>query len=202
MHTMTLRSNKPKRRLAAFGIKPLLAGIILVMLAAAIDSASSALQARTEVDAAATRSFDQYPAARMYHGPSKMPDFNGRDRQVRNYRTLLRNGIKEGVNFAGQYKIIQFGCGTFCSFVFVADVSTGRVYPFPYGGEDYPNLQMEYRPSSTLARVWWVPDLGQMDRCIEESFLMKNGGFTSLGKTDNSPCPPDFCENGQCGKTW
>jgi hypothetical protein len=70
--------------------------------------------------------FDRYPVSEVYRGPARMPDFQGRDRDAKDYRTRIRNGIKEGANFAGRYKVIQFGCGTGCAFVYVADVSTGK----------------------------------------------------------------------------
>jgi clan AA aspartic protease (TIGR02281 family) len=79
--------------------------------------------------------FDKFPAGHGYQGTPVMPDFQGRDRNFNGFRTRIRNGIQEGANFAGRYKVIQFGCGTGCSFVIVADVSTGRVYNFPHGGE-------------------------------------------------------------------
>ena len=41
-----------------------------------------------------------YPAT-VYNGPKQLPDFAGRDRPYRNYRTRIRNGIQAGPNFAG-----------------------------------------------------------------------------------------------------
>lgn len=79
--------------------------------------------------------FDKFPGGPRYQGTLVMPDFQGRDKDYNKFRTRIRNGIQEGANFAGRYKVIQFGCGTGCSFVIVADVSTGRVLSFPHGGE-------------------------------------------------------------------
>jgi clan AA aspartic protease (TIGR02281 family) len=103
--------------------------------------------------------FDEYSVAEVYRGSPVMPDFGGRDRQFKDYRTRIRNGITEGANFAGRYKVIQIGCGTGCSFVLVADVSTGRVYSFPHGGEYDQGLELQYQISSNLIRAWWIPNL-------------------------------------------
>lgn len=89
---------------------------------------------------AGSHSFNAYPVIGTYRGPPVLPDFGGRDRQFKHSRTRIRNGIMEGANFAG-YKVVQFGCRTGCSFVVVADVSTGQVYSFPHGGEYDQGLQ-------------------------------------------------------------
>ena len=127
-----------------------------------------------------------------------MPDFQGRDRNFNNFRTRIRNGIQEGANFAGRYKVIQFGCGTGCSFVIVGDVSTGRVYNFPHGGEYDQMLRLEYRISSKLIRAWWVPSLEDMNRCLHEDLLLEEGRFVSLQKYELAICPSAYCDNGIC----
>jgi len=49
-----------------------------------------------------------------------------RDRNYNSYRTRIREGMRNGPNFAGQYSVIQIGCGTGCSFVIIGDNKTGR----------------------------------------------------------------------------
>jgi hypothetical protein len=142
--------------------------------------------------------FERFSVGEGYRGPPAMPDFGGRDREFKDFRTRIRNGIKEGINFAGRYKVIQFGCGTGCSFVVVADVSTGRVYRFPHGGEYDQMLQLEYRVSSNLIRAWWVPNLENTDRCLQEDFLLKNDNFVSLGRSELATCRAGYCDNGVC----
>ena len=142
--------------------------------------------------------FDKFPVAELYRGASTMPDFEERDRKFKDFRTRIRNGIKEGPNFAGRYKVIQFGCGTGCNFVLVADVSTGRVHNFPHGGEYDQELQLEYRLSSSLIRARWVPNMEKMDSCLLEDFLLKDGDFLSLGRSGPAACYAGYCENGVC----
>lgn len=43
------------------------------------------------------------------------------------YRSALREGLKQGVNFAGQYTVVTVGCGTTCQEHFVVDRQDGRV---------------------------------------------------------------------------
>ncbi len=117
------------------------------------------------------------------------------------FRTRIRNGIQEGPNFAGRYKVIQFGCGTGFSFVLVADVSTGHVFSFPHGGEYDQMLQLEYRVSSDLIRAWWVPDLTNVHMCMQEDLVLKNGQFVFLGRSA-AVCPAGYCDNGECKRSY
>ena len=114
-----------------------------------------------------------------------MPDFSGRDRAHATFRTRIREGIKEGVNFCGRYAIISFGCGTGCRFNLMADVSNGRVYDFPLGGEDYQGLDLDYRNNSCLVRAKW----NQESICgpeVQEALVWRNGRFESLSKKETS----------------
>jgi len=46
---------------------------------------------------------------------------------ARTYRTRLREGAKEGPNFAGHYTVVTFGCGTQCQDNWVIDARTGKI---------------------------------------------------------------------------
>jgi hypothetical protein len=142
--------------------------------------------------------FEKYRAPDVYRGSLTMPNFYGRDRDFVGYRTRIRGGIKDGPNFGGRYKVIQFVCGTGCSFVLVADVSTGQVYSFPHGGEYDQSLQLEYRISSMLIRAQWIPNLENRNRCLQEDLLLKDGRFLSLGDPSPVGCYAGYCDNGTC----
>lgn len=137
----------------------------------------------------ANQPFDKYPVAGTYSGPPAMPDFTGRDQEFKEFSTRIQDGIKKGANFAGRYKVIPIGCGTGCSFIVVADVSTGQVYTFPHGGEEDQMLRLEYQVSSNLIRAWWVPNPQNTDQCLQEDLLLKNGQFVSLGRSGPAACP-------------
>ncbi len=72
--------------------------------------------------------FDQFPSP-AYRGPVGHLDLSSPD--AYSYRTRLRNGAQQPVNFAGHYQLIQWGCGTTCSTGAVIDALTGRVTFLP-----------------------------------------------------------------------
>ena len=52
--------------------------------------------------------------------------------QARKYRTMLRDSVKDGVNFAGHYIVGQWGCGGGCVQFAIIDAKTGDVYFPPF----------------------------------------------------------------------
>jgi hypothetical protein len=46
---------------------------------------------------------------------------------ARMYRTVLRQEIEQGPNFAGHYRVAVWGCGSSCSMFAVVNLNTGRV---------------------------------------------------------------------------
>jgi hypothetical protein len=46
---------------------------------------------------------------------------------ARKYRTVLREEISQGPNFAGHYRVAAWGCGSSCTMFAVVNLSTGRV---------------------------------------------------------------------------
>jgi len=71
--------------------------------------------------------FSAYPAGPQYKGPRAAPDVKTLLRS-RQYRTMIREGCKEGPNFAGHYSIIQWGCGTACISYAIIDARSGEVF--------------------------------------------------------------------------
>lgn len=119
------------------------------------------------------------PMNQVYQGPIHLPDFNGRDSEYAHFRTRITNEMKTGPNFAGHYAIVTVGCGTSCNFSFVGDVATGKVYGFPYGGEEYYMLQLRYGVKDNFISVRWVDN----NVCYSDSITWNGNEFTSTGKT-------------------
>jgi len=71
--------------------------------------------------------FGQYPAGPRWQGKPARPDVRSHPRS-RMFRTMIRQGAKSGVNFAGHYSIVTWGCGTGCRGLAVVDLATGRVH--------------------------------------------------------------------------
>lgn len=123
-------------------------------------------------------SFDRFPVNKVFHGRSRMPDFSGRDHEFADYKTRIIDGLRAGPNFAGHYSIIQFGCGTECTLVYVADNRTGQVFAFPRGGDDNLVLDLAFKLSSRLSIAQWTNAEG--DKCTLEYFEWDGGEATLL----------------------
>lgn len=105
--------------------------------------------------------------------------------------------MAERSKFAGEYSVIQFGCGTGCSAVIVANNRTGQPYSFPRGGEDNMYLTLKYKLDSRLMVAQW----GSCDsgKCYMEYFDLAEGAWGGLGKREIGPldsCYNDIEQNG------
>jgi hypothetical protein len=72
--------------------------------------------------------FEDFPAP-VFKGRPAALKLHG-SKEARNFRTRLREGAGRGVNFAGRYTVVQWGCGTACLQVAFIDAKTGAVF-FP-----------------------------------------------------------------------
>ena len=109
----------------------------------------------------ATPRFEDYPV-QVFKGRMAALKLNGP--KARSFRTRLREGAKEGVNFAGHYTVVQWGCGAGCLQVAFIDAKTGAVF-FPrelngfgvwfWGEKDYDAVQ--FKPDSRLLVVSGFP---------------------------------------------
>ncbi|MBB3387232.1 hypothetical protein ACK83U_19500 (plasmid) [Rhizobium sp. WW22] len=123
-----------------------------------------------------------FPTSGRFAGRTMLPDFKGRDREFNSFRTRIRDGMRQGPNFAGHYTLIQIGCGTGCSFAIVADNKTGQPASFPRGGEANMYLTLDYRlESRLLAAQWFSYDAG---RCFLEYFDFDRDEWKPLTKAD------------------
>jgi len=170
------------------------------LISACSPSASGAASTRTPTspvkrwaDVPAQDEFVRYATAENYRGKVVLPDFGGRDRGFSMFRTRIGNGMKGGANFAGRLSIIEFGCGAGCLNVVAGDVSTGRIYDFPLGGEDYMSLTLKYRRDSRLVVAYWLDGM----RCMSENVEWTGSGFRRHGQRDIGPedaCGPAMRE--------
>lgn len=108
----------------------------------------------------------------------RLPDFAGPDRDYARYKTRISNEMRTGPNFAGRYAMVEIGCGTGCRFVFVGDVATGRVYDFPYGGEEYYMLDLRYNVKSEYVVAHWISG----EKCMEDLLDWNGKRFRSTNK--------------------
>lgn len=123
-------------------------------------------------DQVARYEFRDFPATSVHTGRTTLPDFSGRDRKFRQYRTRIRESMKDGPNFAGEFSLIQIGCGTGCSIAFIASNSSGEVYQLPRGGEKNLFMQFSKMVESRLLILQWGSY--REDSCLVEYFEWKD----------------------------
>ena len=70
--------------------------------------------------------FEQYPAAAPFRGRSAPVDLTSYP-GARRYRTVLREGAREGPNLAGRFTLVHWGCGSPCIQIAIIDAPTGRI---------------------------------------------------------------------------
>ena len=99
--------------------------------------------------------FEDFRVEAVHDGKLVFPDFDARDKWARKFRTRLRSGVENGTNFAGHYALIEIGCGTSCRHAYVTDLISGKVFNFPYGGEEHYEMNLVYYPWSSLVHVQW-----------------------------------------------
>jgi hypothetical protein len=93
--------------------------------------------------------FNRYPAGKVFRGTPAPPRLLTADQ--RGFRTVLRNGAKQGPNFAGHFTVVEWGCGSNCIAMAVIDAITGAVYD-----QDMPQMNdagicgAQYKLTSTL----------------------------------------------------
>jgi len=75
--------------------------------------------------------FTDYPAAVASHGKSVAPKLQTPGQ--RRFRTVIRDWVNKGPNFAGHYTIAEWGCGTGCEQIAVVNNQSGDVHEGPFG---------------------------------------------------------------------
>ncbi len=71
--------------------------------------------------------FHDYKVDKIYKGHLSPPDFST-DSNAKHFITRIKKGCKEeGVNFAGHYTIIEWGCGLLCLEMAIVDRISGRI---------------------------------------------------------------------------
>ncbi len=137
---------------------------------------------------------DKYQVPKIYDGPIRRPDFNGRDRNFADFRTLISSQMKKGANFSGQYVITEIGCGTGCSIAILSDLKTGQQYKFPRGGEEAGPITLKYKAGSSLLIATWRDGA----QCVLEPMLFDGQKWATLMKAsvgDADACYEDIDQN-------
>jgi hypothetical protein len=66
----------------------------------------------------------------LYRGNIAAVRYEGQD-EARKYESIISDGVKSiGVNFAGQYSVVTWGCGSDCQVSAIVDVVSGTVVEY------------------------------------------------------------------------
>jgi hypothetical protein len=131
--------------------------------------------------------FADFAVQSVYHGRVAAPVLS--TAVARQHRTVIRQGVANGANFAGHYAVVTWGCGTACQRFALVDVQTGRVTVSP--------MRLvrgaEFRENSTLF-IGNPADEATRQHCGSSpaspcpTFLMLRGG--RLVPLDSPPSHP------------
>ena len=144
--------------------------------------------------------FGQYPVS-VFQGPVVYPDFAGAQKPYANFRTRLTDAVRGGVNFAGHYALVQFGCGLGCTQGYMIDLTNGQVAPLPLGNLASAGIEYASRPDSTMLQTVWRSDMlldangnpmnnDPTPTCVYENLVFQGGKFTVLDQNKTATlCP-------------
>ncbi|WP_347156879.1 hypothetical protein [Pontibacter chitinilyticus] len=98
--------------------------------------------------------------------------------EARKYRTALAQGLKGGVNFAGQYTVVTIGCGTGCQTHYVVDRQTGKVLD-----KVQSSIGARFNANSRLFIINPPDSTISYDHCYDcspQAFIFENGRFRKV----------------------
>jgi hypothetical protein len=94
---------------------------------------------------AQTPRFNDFKAGSLFHGKPTPVRLKG-NAMATMYRTRISEVYKaEGLNFAGHYCLVWWGCGSDCQHAAIVDLQTGKVYDGPTAGSLF-----QLKPTSNL----------------------------------------------------
>ena len=93
--------------------------------------------------------FHEYPAA-VFRGRPARPKLE--TPIAKEHATRILKAASEGPNFAGHYRVVDWGCGSSCGVYVIVNEQTGKVFTPPEisKGVDLGVAGPEFRPDSTL----------------------------------------------------
>lgn len=153
--------NRGRRVPSPFGL------LLLIALVSLADRLANPL-ASSIADAPSVQShgdplrFEQFPSGRVFHGtPARI--ITAQNATAARFHTVIQDSAQLGPNFAGHYRLAEWGCGASCIQLAVVDLRTGAVTSLPgietitasasaIRNQDQcpPTPSLFYKPTSTL----------------------------------------------------
>lgn len=140
--------------------------------------------------------FSAYTVGKVYTGKPHAPKFVGNNEGLSSFKRRIKDAMAGGSVFAGEFSVAQFGCGTGCSSVVVANNRTGDLYPFPRGGEFNQALTLAFTAKSNLMVARWYTD-SHWETCVFEAFLFDDGKWVAkdaLASKGDDVCSGDVIQ--------
>ena len=138
---------------------------VLVVLSVANMCMSTSLGLRNTYERDNVPRFEDFPVTEKFAGkPAPVKLLTA---EARRYRMVIREGAREGPNFAGHFTIVTWGCGAGCVQFAIVDARTGLVYsPRFYVAArthfdeetDQPDEPLQFRIDSKLLIVSGSPN--------------------------------------------
>jgi len=98
--------------------------------------------------------FEDFPVSEKFEGTPAQIDFSSdsvgfkifKDKlPFGAWKEVIAEGVKEGPNFAGHYRVFKVSCGTMCQIGIIINLKTGVIYDLPTSA-----LGMEFHNNSSL----------------------------------------------------
>jgi hypothetical protein len=148
--------------------------------------------------AAQIPTFEDFHVSDVFRGAASKPVL--RTQTQKRFAAQIREQAVAPPNFAGHYKIVEWGCGTSCVSIAVANLVTGNVYDGPfsvlYYGPNYEyeggDYDTEYLASSRLLIARGCPDggPGEEENCGAYYFEWRGDHFARLRFAPHGPLLP------------
>jgi hypothetical protein len=118
--------------------------------------------------AAPRPSFSTFLVTEIFYGKPAAPKLVAKGERM--FRTRIRIGADNPVEFAGHYTLPKWGCGAGCNAFVIVDSMTGRIYDVPFSLVDLPNAWVEKHADEAHDRMAFRPDssLMKIDACPNE----------------------------------
>lgn len=143
---------------------------------------------------AQAQKYSDYPSDVIYTGAPAKLKFSTEDGSSL-LKTRITQDSKAGVNFGGEYNVVEIGCGTSCLNAFVVNLKSGKIIRFPRGGEPNYHMQLNYNSKSRLIKAIWmdIDDQGNIGGCVIEYFEINKDKFKKV-KTIPEPLKDNSCD--------
>ena len=113
--------------------------------------------------------FEDYPVAEIYKGEIAEVDFESYPAAYE-FRTRITEGAKEGPNFAGQYTVVTWGCGSSCGISAIVNSKTGKIVHFGL----YSFADIIYKLDSRLLIVYSGPPSSEEGEPMIDYYELKD----------------------------